>query len=675
MTLRKKLTILLLAISVTPALIVALIYHLSMGNMARIINNDLEQRLKTQAETTIRAQMVSFTEKNKIMQKLVEESIYIQANGLIRSCGRENIPAVPEHDVSKVQNYILPDHLSEEEKIRSECILRYMIDIYQHNNFDNNFVLRYLTVLENGAASIFPYDRKLDNRKNINAKQLKWYQAAINSYELEYAEPSGDVITDQPVFYTAYAVRDEKGNILGVTALEISIAGIFEGFDINPLWTKNSEKAIIALRYNPELDAEQLTVLTDKKNEKVKGWQDLNTIEETFGIEQKACKQIHDDIKNGRSGILRALHNSKDSLWIYHPGSKKDSAVLLVIPYENIIEAAERVRDEIFKKGTLSFSVASATVVLAVMAAFFFAITRARTVTEPVQKIADAGVKLSNGNFDIQVDINTGDELQALGEVFNQIGPHLKERQTMRNNLVLAQTIQKNLLPTDCPTIPGYDIAGLCSYCDETGGDYFDYVVANDGSGRILLALGDVTGHGIPAALLMVSARSLIRSLTSYCCSDLASLLTNFNKHFLNDTNGMRFMTLFMCVLSPDNSDIYWTAGGHDPAIIYQPATDKIIELENTGMLLGVYEEAEYHTGGPVSLNSDDIMLIGTDGIWEAHNDYGEMFGKNRLYNAIKKYKDLSAQEIVNKILEDVETFCDNHPRTDDITMIAVKRL
>ena len=674
MTLRKKLTILLLAISIIPALTVAIFFHLSIGNMARIINQDLEHRLKEQAETTIKAQMASFTEKNEIMLKLIEETLYIQAKTLVRSCERDNIPTTPTGDVSKIQNYFFPKSLSHDDQLKSECILRYLVSSYKQSNFDRNLILRHITVLENGAAAIYPYDSQIAELKHFDGKQQKWYKTAINSMELEYAEPSSGLITNLPVFYVANAVRNENGEAIGVTALEISVASIFEGFNVSPVWTKNSDKAIIAIRYNPELNEEQLIVLTDNSNS-VKGWHELSTIEQVFGIEQQACKIIHDDIKNGRSGTILAEHKNKESIWIYHPGAKQGSAVLLIIPNENIISAAEKVRDEIFKKNAQSFTIAGITVFIAILAAFIFAIKRAKAVTQPVQQIADAGIKLSNGDFDIQVNIKTGDELEQLGEVFNQIGPHLKERQSMRNSLVLAQTIQKNLLPAKCPEIKGYDISGLCSYCDETGGDYYDYVVANDDSGRILLALGDVTGHGIPAALLMVSARSLIRSLTSYCCSDLSNLLTTFNKHFLNDTDGMRFMTMFMCILNPDNSDVYWAAGGHDPAIIYQVQSDNFIELKNTGMLLGVLEEAEYKTGGPVSLNQGDVMLIGTDGIWEAHNDYGEMFGKARLQECIKKYKDLPAHEIAHNILNDVEKFYDNHPRMDDITMIVVKRL
>ena len=676
MTLRKKMTILLLTFSVVPAITIAVVFHLSLQHVAAKISSDLESVLNEQAESTLQAQMVNFTGKNQILKKLIDETLFLQAEALLRSCERKDIPLPQSQSDAKVQNYFFPAELTQTEKARSECILNYLVKTYELADVGDGKILRRITIIKNGSAAVYPYDPALESISELNFTNKGWYKNTIESEQIQFAEPGGDFFTDQPVILFAQPVKDNSGKTIGVTALEMPISTIFEGFDVNPIWTNNSQKAIIAIRYNEQLKKDQLlAIISNQQDYSPKGWQNLATIEEAFGIEQQVCESIHDDIKKGKSGIRRADHKGKDSLWIYHPANKKDSAALLIIPYENIIAAADKVRDEIFQKNTQSLSITAITVAIAVLAAVFMAIYRAKTVTHPVKQIADAGIKLRNGNFDIQVDINTGDELQELGEVFNQIGPHLKERQTMLHSLELAQTIQKNLLPTACPDIPGYEIAGLCSYCDETGGDYFDYVAANDDSGRILLALGDVTGHGIPAALLMVSARSLIRSLTSYCCSDLASLLTSFNKHFLSDTDGMRFMTMFMCLLNPDNSDVYWTAGGHDPAIIYQPVTDSFIKLENTGMLLGVIEEAEYHTGGPVSLNSGDVMLIGTDGIWEAHNDYGEMYGKGRLYEAIKKYKDLPAQEIANNILNDVETFYDNHPRMDDITMIVVKRL
>ncbi|MCK5000751.1 MAG: serine/threonine-protein phosphatase, partial [Anaerohalosphaera sp.] len=267
-------------------------------------------------------------------------------------------------------------------------------------------------------------------------------------------------------------------------------------------------------------------------------------------------------------------------------------------------------------------------------------------------------------------------ELQELADVFNQVGPRLKQHQQTQHSLALAGAIQKNLLPKQPPKMSNFDVAGRCLYCDDTGGDYYDFVTFNDlNLLRIGLILGDVTGHGIGAALLMASARSIMRNLSADPNNDLPSIMRQFNDQLADDTHDDKFMTLFYGVLNDDDRSLVWSSGGHEPAIWFHKTENKFEELSNTGPLMGFMKEMEFPQASPVFLKSGDIVLIGTDGIWESQDTDEQFYGKQRLYDIIQKAADQPARGIVDAVIESVELFTAPIAPKDDVTMIVIRAL
>jgi sigma-B regulation protein RsbU (phosphoserine phosphatase) len=287
-----------------------------------------------------------------------------------------------------------------------------------------------------------------------------------------------------------------------------------------------------------------------------------------------------------------------------------------------------------------------------------------------------AGKRLGEGDFEARVDIQTADELQQLGDVFNEIGPKLDEHQKMQRSLELARTIQQRLLPKSAPELQNFDISGMCKYSDETGGDYYDFVSLDEtGNGNVSVILGDVTGHGIGAALLMASARSMLRNNLRHYGYDPAKVLFEFNNELARDTDPDKFITLFMGIIEDENRQISWTLGGHDPAIWFQHKADNFDELSSVGVPIGFVPDMKFEKAGPVTLASGDVVVIGTDGIWEAANQPGEMFGKERLKDVIKNHQKKTAQEIGQEIIKAVLDFCQPQHQEDDITVVVVKVL
>ncbi len=249
-----------------------------------------------------------------------------------------------------------------------------------------------------------------------------------------------------------------------------------------------------------------------------------------------------------------------------------------------------------------------------------------------------------------------------------------QEQNRIRQSLYLAREVQQNLLPHKSPKTENLDIAGKSIYCDETGGDYYDYIHHDRLENRqIGVAIGDVAGHGISSALLMATVRSSLRQRASLPGS-VASIISDVNHQLVRDVEDSgQFMTLFYLYIDPIKMQAQWVRAGHDPAIFYDPRTDSFEELGGSGIALGVDEEWNYKAYTKTALKNGQIIFLSTDGIWEARNLQGEMFGKERIYNIIQKKSSLSADEIINIMIESLKSFQQGAQIEDDITMVVIK--
>lgn len=239
----------------------------------------------------------------------------------------------------------------------------------------------------------------------------------------------------------------------------------------------------------------------------------------------------------------------------------------------------------------------------------------------------------------------------------------------------LAGEVQKSLLPDTSPVIPGLDVSGASVASEIAGGDYFDYLEGLDPEHPSLsVAVGDISGHGVDAALLMTTARGFLRMRAAQPGSP-SQIVSEMNRHLAGDLYGSgRFMTLFYLTLDPVRKSAQWVRAGHDPAMIYCPKLDIFTELggESTGLPLGVTEESIYaeHVN---ELHPGQIIAIGTDGIWEARNMAGEMFGKARFKDVLRETADRSSKEIMDAVFEAVRDYTEGNRPDDDITLVVIK--
>ena len=253
---------------------------------------------------------------------------------------------------------------------------------------------------------------------------------------------------------------------------------------------------------------------------------------------------------------------------------------------------------------------------------------------------------------------------------------HKERKYNKRSRRWLAQAmeVQQNLLPNSGSVWDGLDIAGRSLFCDQTGGDYYDYFEKSDSASRtISIVAGDVSDHGLPSALLMTTARAFLRECASRPGS-VSTIVGHVNRHLTHDVQASgRFMTLFYAEIDCTDRRIHWVSAGHDPALVYDPRSGEFGELGGQGGLpLGVFEDAryeEYHR----ELAAGQVLVIGTDGIWEARNKEGRMFGKLLLQQVIRDNVVRPAAEIVEKVLESLKQFLFPLDIQDDATLVVVK--
>ncbi len=296
-----------------------------------------------------------------------------------------------------------------------------------------------------------------------------------------------------------------------------------------------------------------------------------------------------------------------------------------------------------------------------------------RTVAS-VREVSLAAQKVADGDYQVRLTSRSDDEVGQLIQSFNTMAAQLEERMRLKEAMDLAMQVQQNLLPVRPPRIDGLDIAGTCVYCDETGGDYYDFLRFSElGPEKIGFAVGDVAGHGISAALLMTTARAMIRTRILQPGS-LARVANDVNRLLCHDTERTGdFMTLFLALLDTTRNELSWVRAGHAPGILYDWSTETFEELRGEGFALGFDSSTGLEEFRYDGWNSTKLLFIGTDGIWETENPQGEQFGMERLRTILRQGSRDSSLKMMETILTALQDFRQSGAQEDDITMVVVK--
>jgi serine phosphatase RsbU (regulator of sigma subunit)/pSer/pThr/pTyr-binding forkhead associated (FHA) protein len=240
----------------------------------------------------------------------------------------------------------------------------------------------------------------------------------------------------------------------------------------------------------------------------------------------------------------------------------------------------------------------------------------------------------------------------------------------LANELEQAAIIQRGLLPSEAPVLPGLQLAGYNAACRTVGGDYYDFIPYEDG--RVAIALGDVSGKAMPAALLMTSLHARVRVLAEEP-PDVAQLMTRLNRITASSCPSNRFISFFFSVLDARTGELSYSNAGHNPPIMVR--RDNSIEyLDGGGLIMGIFGNSRYEAYR-ARLEPGDLLLLYSDGVTEAVNAAGEEFQEHRLIDVLRANRQRSSQEIITAVRDEVSAFTAGTAAADDLTLVAARRI
>ncbi|MFK7758542.1 MAG: SpoIIE family protein phosphatase [Phycisphaerales bacterium] len=509
---------------------------------------------------------------------------------------------------------------------------------------------------DSGASPVSP-----TNQYAYDLFSRPWYRSVIDAGSATWSDPFlwvGGEDGAPPTLGISYGVpvRDDNDQMLGIIDADFSLKDLSKF--LNSIQV--SERGFLAL--------------IDPHGKLVAGSGVIKTVSETG--EQVS---IGDPVNSALSAASRSVYGA-DSIRGKHPSVmvNDESYFLrtssvgseLGLDWLLVTMAPE---DDFLGEIKQSFRNILLQSILIMIATALVGVYAGRWLVAPLVRISDGVRRISGGDLDTTLDIHHAPEYTNLANEINEMTAGLRDRMRMRKSLLLAQEVQKNLLPAEDPTINGLQVAGHSTYCDETGGDYYDFLdVSGDNDHQAMIALGDVMGHGVAAAMLMATARGILRSRSSLDGS-LADFLEHLNNLLVPDTRGQRFMTMLLLIADSEKQTIRWASAGHGPPIIYDSINDQVIELEGGGIPLGLVDETDYQEYVIDNVTSGYVILCATDGVWEASGSDGEQFGIDRVYDFLKDHAELDAKSIADSLHSAVALHEGPDGKDDDMTFVVIK--
>ncbi len=245
-------------------------------------------------------------------------------------------------------------------------------------------------------------------------------------------------------------------------------------------------------------------------------------------------------------------------------------------------------------------------------------------------------------------------------------------RQRLVEELAIGTEIQQGLLPDTMPDFAGWEFAAVYKTATQVGGDLYDFVLEADKPDFVEFVVADVTGKGVPAALFMASMRSVLRTLAQHSDSP-TYILQQSNRSIIEDMRAPLFLSALFGRLNLKTGDVTLANAGHDWPLWVKANEDQVETLEMPGYVLGMFREIEPEEKS-VTLQPGDSLILYTDGVTEARNSAGEFFDDDRLVDVVKTHANASAEKIAAQIVGAVEAFTDGHPRSDDLTLVVIRR-
>lgn len=303
-------------------------------------------------------------------------------------------------------------------------------------------------------------------------------------------------------------------------------------------------------------------------------------------------------------------------------------------------------------------------------------VSMTRTITGAIHNLYEGTQRIAKGDFSHRIPVKGGDQLASLGRSFNEMSAQLeklvtvtKEKERLQSELAIASEVQNQLFPRGAPPTRTIELMGSCEPARSVSGDYYDYLCLPNGD--LAVAIGDVAGKGISAALLMASIQSIMRTqLAQATTYSTAGIVAQLNRQLYAATAPEKYATFFFGIYDENNRMLTYTNAGHlSPLLI---CGGSVKPLEVTGTVVGLFPSMTYEERS-IRICDGDILIAYTDGITEPENAYGEEFGAERLAETILRYQNAEPCEIVARTMESVKQWSTAPELPDDMTVLIAK--
>ncbi len=309
---------------------------------------------------------------------------------------------------------------------------------------------------------------------------------------------------------------------------------------------------------------------------------------------------------------------------------------------------------------------------------FYYLLVSYFDVVRPLKTILTQMKALLTGKKYQRIYTKRMDEIGVVAHFFNEVtksfekvSMDIREGKRMLSELEIASQLQSDILPPESPDVTGLEIVAKTRPAVELGGDSFDFITRGDNT---FIYVGDVTGHGVPAALVMTMVNTLIHTFVDVY-DNAYDVLVNTNKQLKNRIKSTMFMTLLMLRWNRMSQQMTFVGAGHEHLIIYRASNSKCEIVQSGGIALGmVPDNSQLIKEKEVPLSEGDVIILYSDGLTEGRNMAGEMYTLDRLIEAIERFApQYGPAGIVHHVALDYSRFSENHIQEDDVTLIAVQ--
>jgi sigma-B regulation protein RsbU (phosphoserine phosphatase) len=573
-------------------------------------------------------------------------------------------------------------------------IAQFRDEIYRAANIGDS--LRQMTVLdigltasyigtESGFSIIVERDAP-PIEDNYDARTRAWYRGTKEKEGLFWS----DIIAD--------ATTNTAGISCAMPFYDLSNGGkVFKGVaGSGTLLSENVNKIIDSTKigetgYAFLLNEKGHVIMSPKNEDIVVSESGILIGEDYLGNENPAVRELARRMVDRESGLMELNLDGRNVYVAYHPLTAIGWSLGVVAAIDEIIAPARLIQQDILsltKEATAGIDhtillivlMVIAVIILAAAVTILVAVRLSNSLTAPILSLSNGAKIISGGDLNYQLEVKTGDEIEMLADTFNNMIRDIKqitgEKERIGAELNVATTIQASMLPSIFPPFPHrpeFDIYAVMCPAKEVGGDFYDFFMVDEDNLAVIIA--DVSGKGVPAALFMVIAKTLLKN-NAQMGKPLDEIFYTVNNQLCenNEARSNMFVTAFMGLLNISTGRFSYVNAGHNPPLVRQGNGDFTWLNVKAGLMLACMEDMRFKVM-EITLDKNDIVFLYTDGVTEALNKEEELFGNDRMLTALNAdaVKNCTIQEYIPAMLGEIEKFANGADQADDITMLMLQ--